>query len=106
MKAQERICADLKNTVLRELKKQPNGKAIVSGVEFHTTIKRLAKYPKDVKEILANLKNQIDEQKKRADDAGTVKYATTDSFDASIPKSSEKKILVGETDYKRHFGVS
>jgi uncharacterized protein YukE len=106
MKAQERICADLKNDVLRELKKQPNGKAIVSGVEFHTTIKRSAKYPKDVKEILDNLKNQIDEQKKRAEDAGTVKYSSTDAFDASIPKSSEKEILIGESDYKKHFGVS
>lgn len=105
LKAQEKIVADLKSDALRELGRQPDGKAIVGGVEFHRTVKRKAKYPSDVQVILDSLKVQIDEQKKRAEDAGTVKYSSTPGFDAAIPPSVADAVLRTDPDYKRHFGA-
>jgi hypothetical protein len=104
-KAAEKILADLKKSVLRELRKCPDGKFVSNLVEFHLTNKRTASFAEDVEEILKNLRNQIDEQKKRAIDAGQVSYEEEESFDAEIPKTDQKKFLAEDRDYRRHFGI-
>ena len=104
-KAIDKILSDLHNPVLRELGRVPDGKISVDGAEFHTTIKRTAKYPKDIKAILDNLKTQIDEQKHVAEEAKKVTFVDKDTFDASIPKSTEKAILKTVPDTRKHFGV-
>lgn len=107
MLAQQKILADLKKQALRELKKQPNGQAIVGGVELHMTKKKTATiYPEDIAKILENLKTQTKEQIKRAEDAGQVKCKFRETFDAAVPKSAQKRILSEDKDYARHFGVT
>lgn len=105
-KAAEKILSDLKKQVLRELKKCPDGKFESNLVEFHLTIKRTPVFPPDVEEILKNLRNQIDEQKKRAVDAGQVSYEEEETFDAEIPKAVIKKFLHEDKDYRNYFGYT
>lgn len=104
-KAAERILADMKKLVLRELKKLPDGKTAVDGVEFHLTNKNTAVFATDIDAVLKNLRAQIDEQKKLAEDAGQVSYETEETFDAAIPKSAEKIVLAGDKDYANYFGL-
>lgn len=104
-KAHEEILNNLKDQVLRELKKQPDGKAAVDGVDFHRTVKITRKYAKDIQDILKDLQAQIDDQKKRAEESGKVRLTPTETFDASIPKSSENEVLGRVRDYQKHFGV-
>jgi hypothetical protein len=104
-KAQEKILEDLKDNVLRELKRTPEGKAMVDGVEFHLTTKATRRYPKDIKEVIDNLQIQIDLQKQNAEDAGKVTITETSTFDASIPKAAEKEVLGNVPDYRKYFGI-
>lgn len=104
-KAIDRILSDLHTPVLRELGRVPDGKISVDGVEFHTTIKRTAKYARDVEAILKNLRAQIDEQKHVAEEAGKVEFDEKDTFDAAIPKSTEKAALTTVPEYRKYFGA-
>jgi uncharacterized membrane-anchored protein YjiN (DUF445 family) len=104
-KAHAEILADLKDQVLRELQRTEKGKAISCGVEFHLTKKITRKYAKDIADILKDLKAQEEQQKKLAEESGKFREKETPTFDASIPKSTEEKILAGVPDYKKHFGI-
>lgn len=104
-KAIERILDDLKDSVIRELNRMPDGKAAVNGIEFHKTIKTTRRYPKDIREIIENLQSQIDEQKKVAEEAGKVTISETPTFDASIPKAIEKDVFSKIPAYKKYFGI-
>jgi hypothetical protein len=104
-KAYGRILEDLKPEVLRELKRRPDGKAAVDGVEFHITTKVTRRYPKDIQDILKDLQAQIDQQKKVAEESNKVTLSETATFDASIPKSAEDEVLSEVPDYKKHFGT-
>lgn len=104
-KAAERILADIKKDALRELSKMPEGKANFFGVEFHLTTKRTPVFAPDIEDVLKNLRAQIDEQKKLAEDAKKVTYDEKPTFDASIPKSAEKQVLSEVKDYAKHFGL-
>lgn len=103
-KAEEKILEDLKQSVLSELRRVQDGKYNVHGVEFHLTAKATRRYPKDIKEILDNLQSQIDEQKKVAEEAGKVKISKKETFDASIPKSTEVDVLSKIKEYAKYFG--
>jgi len=104
-KAQEEILNDVKEEVLRELKRIPDGKAAVDGVEFHRTTKVSRKYAKDIQDILKDLQTQVDDQKKRAEESGKVKLTYRSTFDASIPAAAEADVLGRVRDYQKHFGV-
>lgn len=104
LKAYEKICADLKPAVLRELKKEDGGKACILGVDFHITNKAIRRYPKDVQAILNNLKSDMEIQKKLAEDAGKVTITHTETFDASIAEATEQTVLSEVSDYARYFG--
>jgi hypothetical protein len=101
-KAYEAILDDLKGNVLRELK-HLGGKTNVAGVEFHTTVKVTRKYNKDIRDILKDLKEQMENQKKLAEESGKVRLTATPTFDAQIPKSAAKDVLSTVPDYVRHF---
>lgn len=98
--AYEEMLKDIKNEVLRELKKCDNGQAVVDEVEYHTTIKVSNKYPKDLTE-------QIKAMQEKAKDQGLVKTKESDSFDAYIPKSSKVLVLARAVpEFKKFFGLS
>lgn len=103
--AYEEICADIKKQALRELQKMQDGKSILEGVEFHLTNKVTTKYRKDIADILKDLTEQINQQKKLAKESGKYNETITPTFDASIPKSTKKLILSGVMDYAKHFGL-
>lgn len=106
VKAFQEICADLKPEVLRELKRIEGGDAIVDGVEFHRTKKVTVRYAKDIKDILDDLKKQIDQQKKLAKESGKMTEKGTPTFDAEIPKAHKEETLREVPEYARHFGKS
>lgn len=99
----DEILKDLKNGVLRELKKLPEGKQIVEGVDFHRTFAVTRKYAKDIADVLKDLKKKIEEQKKRAEDAGKVRITKTETFDAEIPKQMKEQLFDEVAEYRHHF---
>lgn len=105
LKAIEEILKDLHPTVLRELRKYPEGKADFDGVEFHLTKKVERKYQKDIEEKLKELRKMIDGLKAEAEQNGMVEITEKETFDASIPRSAKEQILAKVTEYKKYFGV-
>jgi len=86
IKALQAVADDLKPSVLRELKKMPDNKAIENGVEYHiTSSSRKTFTSKKVKELTAELK----EVKEAETAAGRYKETVTETFDAYVPKSAE-----------------
>lgn len=96
--AVDAILKDLHPLAFKELKKQPDGKAVVSDVEFHLTSKVTTQYPDDVNEKIKQLREE-------AKESGKVKILSSESFDAQIPKSTKKKVLATVPDYKKHFSL-
>jgi len=101
--ALDAVLKDLKSDVLRELKKLPEGKQVVEGVEFHRTFAVTRKYAKDIADVLKDLKKKVEEQKKRAEDAGKVRIIKTETFDAEIPTSAKELLFDEVTEYRHHF---
>jgi hypothetical protein len=96
VQALNEILKDLKPAVLRELKKCPDGQAIVDDVEYHRTIKITKTYPKEVTEAINSLRENAD----------LVSSKETESFDAYIPKSVKDEVLAkSSTDFKKYFSV-
>jgi hypothetical protein len=104
IKAHEAILADCKARAIEELN-LAGGTAIVDGVEF--CVKQISekKYGADVQAILDRLQQQIEEQKKRAEEAGKVKLSFRETLQAKIPKSSAEEILADVKEYARYFGL-
>ncbi len=96
--AAEAILKDLHPLAFKELKRSPDGKAIVSDVEFHLTSKVTTQYPDDVNEKIKQLRED-------AKESGKVKILSSESFDAQIPKSTKKKVLSTVPDYKKYFSL-
>jgi len=96
--AYEEILSDIKPNALRELKKQPEGKADVDGIEFHVTNKTTKKYSEE-------LTTQIKKLREDEEEAGKVKTSSTESFDASIPRSVKESVLSDVSDFKKHFDL-
>ena len=105
--AHERIMKDLKKEALKELKTFDGGKTNLNSVELHVTSKlREVILPKDIQDMIEGLQSQIADTKKNADAAGKVKYKYSTTFDASIPKSVEEKVLAEASEtYKKHFKI-
>jgi hypothetical protein len=49
------------------------------------------------------LRDEINEQKRMAEESGKVSITEKETFDASIPRVSEKKVLSKVDDYKKHY---
>ena len=96
--AYDEILKDLQPLAFKELKKQPEGKAIVSDVEYHITSKTKITYPESVTEEVNRLREE-------ARNSGKAKSVSTLSFDAQIPKSAKERVLSVVTDYKKHFSL-
>ena len=96
--AYDAILKDIQPAALKELKKQPENRAIVSDVEFHITFKNAKQYPESVTE-------QINQIREDAVNSGKVKTLVTTTFDAQIPKSVKENVLAQVTDYKKHFSL-
>lgn len=94
----DEILKDLQPLAFKELKKQPEGKAIVSEVEFHITSKTKITYPESVTE-------QVNQLREDARNSGKAKSVSTLSFDAQIPKSAKDRVLSVVNDYKKHFSL-
>jgi hypothetical protein len=105
VKAYEKICAELKSQVILDLKRQPDGRAAVNGVEFHLTKKVEKKWARDIQAVLDNLREEIKQQQKMAEDAGKVTYKETPTFDAAIPKATVEDVLGRIPDYGKFFGL-
>jgi hypothetical protein len=103
-KVHDAILSDLRSKVLRELKRMPNGKAVVDGVEFYCTTKVTRHYSKDVRDMLDDLQATCETLKERAEISGKVKLEKRPSFDAAIPKSAEKRLLKPLRDFQKYFG--
>ncbi len=97
--ALKEILSDLKPLAQKELKRCPDGKTIVTDVEFHMTTKTTNEYSDEVK-------SRIEALRAEAKESGKVKVKETESFDAYIPKSAKETVLAkSSTDYRKHFGV-
>jgi len=96
--AYEEILKDIHPAALRELKKCPEGKTDIDGVEFHVTNKPKKEYTEEVKAKIKQIRE--DEEK-----AGRVDVSSTESFDASIPRSVKEKVLAVVSDFRKHFGL-
>jgi formiminotetrahydrofolate cyclodeaminase len=103
IKAHEAILADCKAGAIEELN-LAGGTAVVDGVEF--CIKQISdkKYGPDVQAILDDLQEAIDEQKKRAEEAGKVKVLFKETLQAKIPKSNVATVLGRVREYAKYFG--
>lgn len=106
LKAYEAICKDLKKEVLRDLNKEPEGKAVVEGVEFHKSKKVEKSFPR-IQPILDKLNAKIKQLKDTAEQTGNFKTKETPNFNASIPKSVTDSVLASCCkDYKRRFKIA
>lgn len=103
MKAAEEILKELKAQVLRELRKYPDGKAIVDDVEYHLTKKTETKYATEVEERMKELRKLIEKIKEGEKEAGRAVTTEKETFDAYIPKSNLENVLGSVTDYKNFF---
>jgi hypothetical protein len=103
-KVHEQIMEDLKAKVLRELKKIPGGKTAIDGVEFHRTTKVTRKFHKEIQELLDQYHSENERLKECAEEAGLVRLIKKPTFDAAIPKSSERKILKPLHAFQKYFG--
>jgi len=102
--AYDAMCKDMKDQVMRELKRQPEGQAVCDGVEYHLTTKTVRTY-NDPK--LKEMKAQVEALEKQLLEAGAVKIKENETFDAYIPKSSKETVLARAVpDYKKHFSVA
>lgn len=104
-KVHEQIMDDLKAEVLRELKKLPGGKTAIDGVEFHRTTKVTRKFHKDIQELLDQYYSENERLKERAEKAGLVRLIKKPTFDAAIPKSTERKVLKPLREFQKYFGT-
>ncbi len=105
MKAIDEILKDLHSSVLRELRKCPEGKADFEGVEFHLTKKVEKKFDEFVEAELKEMRDKINELKKQAEEKGRVILNEKETFDAQIPRSSKENIFGKVGDYRKHFGI-
>lgn len=97
MIAYDEILKDLKPLAQKELKKQPDQKAITGGVEFHMTSKVTKEYPQVITEAIKILRED-------ASGKGLVKEKTVPTFDAYIPKSVKESVLSKDVnDYRKYF---
>lgn len=103
--AYEEILKDLHEPALRELKRLPDGQAVLSDVEFHITKKVERKYSTAVDAILKEKRSEIERIKKDEEDAGRVKLSEKETFDAYIPKSAKDTVLAQVNDYKKYFAL-
>lgn len=105
MKAMEEILKDLQPLALRELKKQPEGKADFNGVEFHITKKVEKKFDEFVEAELKEMREKISEMKQAAEEKGRVILNERETFDAQIPRSTKEEVLASVTEYKKYFAI-
>lgn len=103
MKALEEILKDMHPLILRELKRQPDGKAIASGVEYHITKKVERKYSDKIDAALKDLREKINQIKQNAEANGDVSLIEKETFDVYIPKSSKEQVFATIPDYKKYF---
>lgn len=102
-KAHEAIMAYTKEAAIAELN-LAGGTAIVDDVEFCLKQISTQKYGADVQAIIENLEAQIEEQKKRAEEAGKVKVSYKETLAAKIPKSNTEAVLARVREYANYFG--
>lgn len=102
VKAHEAIMADCKSAALEELN-LAGGTAVVDGVEFCTKQIAEKQYGAAVQSILDHLAEQIEQTKKRAEEAGEVRVTYKETLAAKIPKSQAKTILSSVKEYRRYF---
>lgn len=106
MKAQQAICKDLAKQCFRDLNVEPDGKAVVDGVEFHQSSKVEKSYPK-IQPILDKLNAKIKQLKETCEQTGEFKKKSTPVINASVPKSATKQVLAKScNDYKKHFKIA
>ncbi|WP_337871602.1 hypothetical protein [Ignavibacterium sp.] len=105
MKAFEEILKDLHPLALRELKKHPDGKADLDGVEFHLTKKVEKKFDEFVEAELKELRDKINELKKDAEEKGRIIINEKETFDAQIPRSVKESVLGEVNEYKKWFSL-
>jgi DNA replication protein DnaC len=105
LKAMEEILKDLHPLALRELRKQPEGKADYDGVEFHLTKKVEKKYDEYVDAELKEMREKINKLKEEAEKNGKVIYNEKETFDASIPRSAKKNVLSSVVEYRKYFSI-
>lgn len=103
MKALQVVLDDLKDGVIKELRKMPDKKAIEGGVEYHITNKSRKAF---TSKRLKALKEEADKLKEAELAAGRYKETVTEAFDSYIPKSAEDEVLAAASmEYKKHFGL-
>lgn len=105
MKAMDEILKDLHPLALRELKKYPEGKTDLDGVEFHLTKKVEKKFDEFVEVEIREMRDKINELKKQAEEKGRVILNEKETFDAQIPRSSKDQVLASVRDYKKYFAI-
>lgn len=105
LKAMDEILKDLHPLALRELKKQPEGKADYDGVEFHLTKKVEKKFDEFVEAELKEMRDKINELKKEAEEKGRLILSEKETFDAQIPRSSKEQVLASVIEYKKYFAI-
>lgn len=105
LKAMDEILKDLHPLALRELKKCPEGKADLEGVEFHVTKKTEKKFDEFVEAKLKDMREQINLIKQEAEEKERVVIVERETFDAQIPRSSKEQVLASITDYKKYFAL-